>query len=202
MKCKLRLISLLSTLFMLLVVNVSAQKNEVRISYGDAIAFEFAGGFVGAISDIFSGDHSTTDGYGTFSVGYRYSVDRFAFGTKLSYIPLTTDVRLKSSKKTDYQSKQNYFVILPTASYQYLKRNHVELYGSLGVGVAIGKATYNGETEAGKEFIKDLSSTSQTGFAFQITPIGLRVGSDVIGGFVELSYGTTGFVTAGLSTKF
>ena len=39
-------------------------------------------------------------------------------------------------------------------------------------------------------------------FAYQVNPIGLRVGNDRIGGFVEAGMGHKGFLTPGVSVKF
>lgn len=199
---KLKLTLLLTTLFVLLSINASAQKSEVKISYGDALAFEVSEGIGNLFIDAFDGNHSDTRGYGTFSAGYRYSVNRFSFGADLSYIPFKTDVRLKGSMNVDYRSDDNYLVVLPTADYKYLERGYVKLYGSLGAGMVFGHSSYKGKTVAGKKYVDGMSSNSQTAFAFQITPIGIRVGNDLIGGFAEIGFGMKSFVCAGLSITF
>ena len=45
-------------------------------------------------------------------------------------------------------------------------------------------------------------SSFSTDFAYQVTPIALRVGNNRVSGFVEAGLGTKGFVTASISFKF
>ena len=43
---------------------------------------------------------------------------------------------------------------------------------------------------------------TETGLAFQVNPIAVRVGNDRIGGFLETGLGYKGFLTAGVSLRF
>ena len=54
----------------------------------------------------------------------------------------------------------------------------------------MGMKSYQSKASLGKEF------------AYQVNPVGVRVGNGRIGGFVEAGLGYRGFVTAGVTLGF
>src|SRR5699024_7083076 len=91
--------------------------------------------------------------------------------------------RFSAGLDLSYQ-KMDAFLILPKAEFKYLNKRIIQLYGNAAAGLALFKA----------------NGTNATSFAFQVNPIGLRIGNR-LGGFFELGAGLKGFFTLGLSFR-
>lgn len=121
---------------------------------------------------------------GTPNFSYRYYLNRnVTLGVGLGY--------------ENISSWGSFFTIAPemTVAYMDTRKDYirVRLYGALSYGVSImdDNITGIGETdESGPKF-----------YAFQVTPIGVRVGRQVAG-FFELGFGYKGIFNGGLSFRF
>lgn len=81
------------------------------------------------------------------------------------------------------------------AEWHYFNKRLVSLYSGLEIGGFIwNTSVLNSENE------KDRST--QGYLAFQINALGIRIGNQKIGGFVEIGLGNNGLVNTGLSVKF
>ena len=90
---------------------------------------------------------------------------------------------------------ESHVTLAAEADYRWVKQEMVQLYTGLGLGYTFNRetGTYNdtGETDV----------NSSGNFAFQITPVGLRVGRQ-LGFFTELGFGYKGILNFGLSYRF
>lgn len=174
-----------------------AGKSEFRAFYGLYTYHE-------RHTDIFS--HALVNGilghektefttFGMAGVGYRYHLDRFSVGLDLGYSSEKEEVFKKASDKKPSQTfKVRRYIVLPTASYSYYKKGILDFYGSASAGIEFNTRK--------QDNIKNAKTTTDKAFAYQVSPLGLRIGNETIGGFVELGYGYKGFVSAGISFKF
>ncbi|WP_369616205.1 hypothetical protein [Flavobacterium sp. CFS9] len=134
---------------------------------------------------------STT--FGMFEAGYRYNIgERFKAGGDLSYLRTEDKFEKSDTNPNTVTRKSNYYMGMIIGQYSYIKTSFIDFYGSGGIG-AISLST----KEEGNGGYKD----NALGFAFQVNPVGLRVGK-TFGAFVELGFGYKGIATEGLNYKF
>ncbi|WP_062052902.1 hypothetical protein [Aquimarina longa] len=191
-----------SILFILLLIstgisNLNAQenttkKNEIRVSVSDAIPLTFSNAFASSIISGFDiaiggkGYELNNATYGMLHLNYQRRLsDKTKIGVDFSYTNF--DYKNKNNKSDSY--KIHYLAIAPQFEYSYIRKNFFELYGNVSAGL-------------NRSFSKvDKKSISNYGFAFQVNPIGIRVGKK-LGGFLEGGFGYNGFVNLGVSYKF
>jgi len=179
------------------VFNTQAQeskKHEIRIDYSDATPLVIADVFTNAFVSAISGSESSNEkAFGMLSTGYRYALsNRFSIGADLSYANASSDMKNKSTNEITYR-KSNFYMVLPTAKYSYVKRGIIDFYGT----VASGAILANGSDRTDHE----KTTTNDIIFAFQVNPLGLRIGKDW-GGFLEAGYGFKGIFALGASYRF
>ena len=169
-------------------------KNEIRIGYSDAfplsVADAVSDGILDAILTSGKGNkkHNST---GMFEVGYRYlATNRIKVGVDFGLQKVTTESGVKPNT---IAKRSNHFLVLPVAEFSYIKTNFINFYGLVGAGAILGftKSTIGEKTD----------KIRAVGFAFQVNPVGIRVGKK-LGGFAEGGLGIKGFVTVGLNYNF
>ncbi|URC13385.1 outer membrane beta-barrel protein [Flavobacterium sp. B183] len=171
-------------------------KHEVNLTYSDGIPMTFVEGFSNALSSAILGQklNSETTSSGNFGLGYRYQItERIRVGGDVAFQQEQT----KQSDKNNIliaKRTNNYFMVMPTLSFSYIKTEWLDFYGSAAAGVIMDRYT---STEPNKPAVKD----NNVDFAFQVNPAGLRVGKK-LGGFVEAGFGHRGIISAGLNYKF
>ena len=89
------------------------------------------------------------------------------------------------------------YSIMPSASVIYLNKKYIQLYGDVAVGVGIQNERFTAQKGTS---VKNDSNTS-TYFAFQFSPVGVRVGGR-LAGFAEYGVGYKGCILAGISYRF
>lgn len=202
----------LAACLMVSVINVNAQdkkttpvtnRHDIRITYSDGSTLADAGVFGIGLADAITGTKRSDEKVtGVLGIGYRYTLSkRFKVGMDVGCAKITSKVTYSSDKKPSIKEKDLDLLILPTAEFIYYKKNLVELYGSVSAGVDLSRHYEDGLTEKGRGMAKKKSSF-ENDFAYQVNPIGVRVGNSRIGGFVEAGLGYRGFVTAGVSLGF
>lgn len=171
-----------------------SKKHEIRIDYSDATPLVIADVFTNAFVSAISGSESSNEkAFGMLSAGYRYALsNRFSIGADLSYANASSDMKNKSTNEITYR-KSNFYMVLPTAKYSYVKRGIIDFYGT----VASGAILANGSDRTDHE----KTTTNDIIFAFQVNPLGLRIGKDW-GGFLEAGYGFKGIFALGASYRF
>ncbi len=169
-------------------------KHEVRISYSDATPLTFANALGRGLSDAFSffgSSNTKSESIGMFNLAYRTRISRkWSLGGDVSFNSTTGDT--KSENVTKHFNTKN-ILIMPEAEFSYIRTGMIDFYGNVSAGVNVASEK---ETAMGK-------STSDTyyNFAFQVNPVGLRVGRR-LGAFAELGLGYKGYVNAGVSYRF
>lgn len=171
-------------------------QHEIGVSYGymsiDQLAVRLGSEFAGhLILPIFSGNEFQNEKYrsiGPVSVNYKYFFkERLSVGGSLVYSKthLTYDDLIGNHYSDTYHA----VTLLPKFDFYYVRNPKFALYGNVGLGVTIFKATDD----------QDYNDRAAS-FAFQVTPIAMRVGRDF--GFVlEFGFGSQGFVNGGVSYR-
>lgn len=181
----------------------TAYKHEFRAIYGETLTFTTANLLGIAITDALSGMKTDMKTYGSYGIGYRYEHNRLGIGADISYIGLRNDVKLAAGNPTDFRLNENYFIVLPSADFTYFKSGIFKLYGGVGLGAMVGIKNQKSLTTDGGDYLKNNKLDKNGAYlAYQINPLGVRIGSERIGAFVEAGYGVKGLVNVGLSLKF
>ena len=181
----------------------SFNRHDIRVSYSDGLTLGGASFWGIGLSDAITGTERTDQkSTGVFGLGYRYAFNkRFSLGVDLGVAKVSGKVTSPPDQTPSIREKDYNFLVLPTAEFVYFRRNIFQLYGSASAGVDMSRHYETGLTDKGKELAQK-STRISTEFAYQVNPIGLRVGNKRIGGFVEAGLGYKGFVTAGVSIGF
>jgi opacity protein-like surface antigen len=172
------------------------QKNEVFVGIGDpGVLWMFYEASSDVVTDIFTWGHVTYgDQQGGFQVtiGYQRWLNSWASaGVTGSWAgsSRTTYVNGRDSGDDEIQL----LTLLVDGRGHWLRRPIVDLYSGIAIGAThVSNKFLDVPTGGDDEF---------TGLAFQLIPIGVRVGRNT-GGFFETGFGTNGFVKAGLSQRF
>ncbi len=172
------------------------KKHEIRPFYGTAYATSFSDIFAKTLSNGLLGiaQKTETTTFGMAGLGYRYHINRLGLGLDLGYSTANENLFKKEEDTKPFETnKIKRFFIMPTVSFSYYKRNVIDLYWAVSAG-----AIY----ETTKKDVKSDDPENKTIIAYQVTPIGLRIGKGFIGGFLELGYGQKGIINTGISFKF
>ncbi|WP_223609591.1 hypothetical protein [Chryseobacterium sp. OSA05B] len=190
-----------------------AQKNNVYVGAGDATLNRS----ISFLDKIFKNDYPVIKEWSGFqnnkekdishdrliTTGYRYVLtDRIKVGLDLAYSTNKTYYLIENNYTKDKVTtvvKDQFYIIMPTASYSYIKKGLFDFYGTLSAGVAFNKVKYS--IKNNNSLSLQNPDQSSTLFAYQITPAGLRVGKK-IGGFVEAGFGYKAVLVAGIDYKF
>ena len=180
----------------------ASNRHSFNLSYSDGLTLGGASFWGMGLSDALTGtkrvDEQST---GVFGLGYRYSFNkRLKFGADLGFALVSSKIEDATAKKPYLKEKELNFMVLPTLEFVYFKRSLVEIYGSGSIGANFCRHSESGLTEKGKQVAQ--RSTFDTQFAYQVNPLGVRVGNSRIAGFAEAGLGYRGFITAGISLGF
>jgi hypothetical protein len=179
-------------------------RGELNVMISDAIPTTLAFGLFDDLSETLKaafGDYrkDTKDKSipGMISVGYTRKVSHWlALGGDVGLTHFSSEVTLISNDGTKpnehVDRKTTAFLIMPTGRFYYLQKRKLNLYGLVGAGAMFANKTETSGAVIEKEKL--------SGFAFQVNPIGVRVG-ERFGGFAELGFGMKGFATLGFSVK-
>jgi hypothetical protein len=187
--------TLLLTLFSITTQAQEASKHEIRVSYSDGIPTTLVDGFANALAAAFLGQktNSKTSSFGNIGLGYRNQMtNRIRVGADITFQQEKTEITDKDNKIIQ-KTNSRYIMVMPTFSFSYAKTAWIDFYGEAAAGAVLDDHTQTGGTNT--------TSQNTIDFAFQINPIGLRVGKK-IGGFLEAGFGYRGFVNLGLNYKF
>ncbi|KFF18983.1 hypothetical protein [Chryseobacterium sp. JM1] len=177
-------------LFPLLMVvsTVSAQKIEVSASYGAPSVYGATYSLGSVLVNAFvNSSEEDPSSKGVASVG----VMMYSGNMKWRY---GIDVTNEFFSKTESVSKQNIWAVLPKVDYFWLNKEKLGLYSGLSAGISIVNTTYTGKD-------KKESKDSDTGFGYNIVPVGLKYGGD-LSVFLETNIGMKGIVQGGVSYRF
>jgi len=194
-------------LFAALSVNAQNEvekKNEISISYGMGIraGVEYtAGSILTAVVTAGNVEVDNIDNSGAFSLEYVHRFNHvIGIGGIISGQQETGDLCEENVKMGDMTT--NYCELMPEIKFNWLNTKYVTLYSKLAGGLRYSheedKYDY---TDGDNKQVKYTDKTDDEDFSFQISAIGLELGS-TISGFTELGYGDQGILIVGLKCKF
>lgn len=181
--------------------NKNENRHEIRISASDGLTRNSGDIFGIALVDALLGTkREDTKSSGVYSLGYRYSINRFRIGSDVSFSSTSSKLTLLRDQTPSIKEHNLSFMVLPAVEFQYYKRKLVELYGSAAGGVDLTRTSYKQIDNAKNHQLQETSL--HTSFAWQVSPIAIRVGNKTFGGFLEAGLGHKGFLSAGVGVKF
>ena len=170
-------------------------KHEVAISYGALSNSQILDVFEEAITAPFQGNTTLKDDkfFGPISAEYFYHLQPWiGIGGILVYGQKKGDLYSDSDNKKIGEDKNTYLTVMPAAKFDWFRRANVGLYSKVGVGVTLRH-----------EVIEEINyDESKMHVNWQLTAIGVEVGSKQIRAFAELGAGEQGIVLGGIRCKF
>ena len=170
-------------------------KHEVAISYGALSNSQILDVFEEAITAPFQGNTTLKDDkfFGPISAEYFYHLKPWiGLGGILVYGQKKGDLYSDSDNKKIGEDKNTYLTVMPAATFDWFRRANVGLYSKVGVGVTLRH-----------EVIEEINyDESKMHVNWQLTAIGVEVGSKQIRAFAELGTGEQGIFLGGIRCKF
>lgn len=170
-------------------------KHEVAISYGALSNSQILDVFEEAIMAPFQGGTTLKDDkfFGPISAEYFYHLQPWiGIGGILVYGQKKGDLYSDSDNKKIGEDKNTYLTVMPAAKFDWFRRANVGLYSKLGVGVTL-------RHDVSEDIDYDESNLHVN---WQLTAIGVEVGSKQIRAFAELGTGEQGIFLGGIRCKF
>ena len=170
-------------------------KHEVAISYGALSNSQIIDIFEEAITAPFQGNTTLKDDkfFGPISAEYFYHLQPWiGIGGILVYGQKKGDLYSDSDNKKIGEDKNTYLTVMPAAKFDWFRRANVGLYSKLGVGVTL-------RHDVSEDIDYDESKMHVN---WQLTAIGVEVGSKQIRAFAELGTGEQGIFLGGIRCKF
>lgn len=170
-------------------------KHEVAISYGALSNSQILDVFEEAITAPFRGGTTLKDDkfFGPISAEYIYHLKPWiGIGGILVYGQKKGDLYSDSDNKKIGEDKNTYLTVMPAAKFDWFRRANVGLYSKLGVGVTL-------RHDVSEDIDYDESNMHVN---WQLTAIGVEVGSKQIRAFAELGTGEQGIFLGGIRCKF
>lgn len=197
-------ILLMAVAALMATVNVSAQegydtKHEIGISYGFGSNSDIINGFGGGLGKALGGARSENRvRFGALSAEYFYHVSEvIGVGGILSYARYKEDVYWRSDDTKSGVDKLNYFTIMPSVKFNWLRKDHFGMYSKLAAGASLSNIkseSENKNSESGTE--------NKVHFNWQASLIGIEAGGSRLRGFAELGFGEQGIGLLGIRYKF
>ena len=177
-------------------INVNAQnesKNEVGVFYGMLSISNVVSDITSAISAA-TGDKSSF--FGPIGVEYYYHVTpAIGLGAVVTY----AGCKVEDEKTKKYDLTENFFTVMPSVKFNWLRKKHFGMYSALSVGAMFLTIGCNENAKAADPNAKDETFTV---LMLQATPLGIEFGGEQFRGFVETGVGEKGIFSAGLRYKF
>ena len=170
-------------------------KHEVAISYGALSNSQIIDIFEEAITAPFQGNTTLKDDkfFGPISAEYFYHLQPWiGIGGILVYGQKKGDLYSDSDNKKIGEDKNTYLTVMPAAKFDWFRRANVGLYSKVGVGVTL-------RHDVSEDIDYDESNMHVN---WQLTAIGVEVGSKQIRAFAELGTGEQGIFLGGIRCKF
>lgn len=170
-------------------------KHEVAISYGALSNSQILDVFEEAIMAPFQGGTTLKDDkfFGPISAEYFYHLKPWiGIGGILVYGQKKGDLYSDSDNKKIGEDKNTYLTVMPAAKFDWFRRANVGLYSKVGVGVTL-------RHDVSEDIDYDESNMHVN---WQLTAIGVEVGSKQIRAFAELGTGEQGIFLGGIRCKF
>lgn len=180
------------------VQNAMAQdefKHEVAISYGVLSNSQILDVYEEAITAPIHGSTTLKDDkfFGPISAEYFYHLEPWiGVGGILVYGQKKGDLYSDADNKKVGKDKNTYLTVMPAAKFDWLRRANFGLYSKVAVGVTL-------RHDVTDDIDYDESALHMN---WQLTAIGVEVGSKQIRAFAELGTGEQGVLLGGIRYKF
>ena len=174
---------------------IRSNKNEFDIGYGlmPASSFRFRPGCM---------IYPERDKIGSFFAGYtRRRTKVIGVGVTFCYDPIHLDYygSVNGSNVLFCKVRQNSLTLMPHLKINWLNTKYVNLYSKVAP-IGVRYCTYKQE-----EYYPDLyevqkpfdSFADRIGYAYQITPVGVEVGTKQYAGFIQVGVGMEGLISFG-----
>lgn len=165
-------------------------KHEIAVGYGVGGMTDIANFIAEVFTDIYDQEIEKKNHTGEISLQYLYNINK-TIGIGLEGIYSGVSGR---SKEGNVKQNTDYIIVMPTLRAHWFRKADFSIYSRVAAGAyfSMDSAT---KTEDGKT---EKKSNNDGGFAFQVCPVGLEIGSKNFSGFLEGGVGFQGFIVAGL----
>lgn len=183
------------------IEKVEAPQNEISISAGTSSGFGSIVGIFKAIGEGIAGGIDKNKDYqtkltGTYGIDYYYQVNSwFRVGGKAVYEGYNTKVINDTTGALIEKYNISFVSVMPSVQFSYLNKGLVKLYSGADIGASF--IMIPDKKEDGTRY-----TSCQPIFAFNIVPIGIRVGNEKVFGLVETNIGYDAFIKAGIGIRF
>lgn len=136
---------------------------------------------------------------GTFQLNYYFRLAKgYSIGATLLYEQQQHDKTANYPYTEDRRHiyRERYLSLLASQKYAWVRSKWISLYSALDLGVCLVDRK---ESRNDFSYLKD--EFTETRFAYQATPFGIRAGQR-LGGYMELGYGYKGIAAIGFSYRF
>lgn len=178
------------------------KRNEISVSAGIGTSVEFIDAYADVFATLLVGNTTNNTYSGSYSIEYSHRINRLiGLGCIASYEHSSSDysnIYLQGNSDFMGSQKNDYYTLIPTIKFNWLRRKYLTLYSKGGIGI-----TYRHS--------KDIPSSSQSEgkvekdddffFNFQESPIGIELGRTLCG-FAEVGFGQQGCLIIGAKYKF
>ena len=179
------------------ICNINAQepKHEISVSYGVLPNSLWLDGVQSFFEALFGQKKDTRNYVGPIGLEYHYRVSPLiGVGAVAVYSHHEEDL-LKDDAVIRSRNK-NYYTIMPSVKFNWLRRNHWGLYSKVAIGASLFNQKMK-EAETGQK-----TDENKVNFNFQASAIGIEAGSGTIHGFFEAGLGEQGVFLGGVRAKF
>lgn len=179
------------------ICNINAQepKHEISVSYGVLPNSLWLDGVQSFFEALFGQKKDTRNYVGPIGLEYHYRVSPLiGVGAVAVYSHHQEDL-LKDDAVIRSRNK-NYYTIMPSVKFNWLRRNHWGLYSKVAIGASLFNQKMK-EAETGQK-----TDENKVNFNFQASAIGIEAGSGTIHGFFEAGLGEQGVFLGGVRAKF
>lgn len=170
-------------------------KHEVAVSYGVLSNSQILDVYEEAITAPIHGSTTLKDDkfFGPISAEYFYHLEPWiGVGGILVYGQKKGDLYSDADNKKVGEDKNTYLTVMPAAKFDWLRRANFGLYSKVAVGVTL-------RHDVTDDIDYDESAVHMN---WQLTAIGVEVGSKQIRAFAELGTGEQGVLLGGIRYKF
>lgn len=170
-------------------------KHEVAVSYGVLSNSQILDVYEEAITAPIHGSTTLKDDkfFGPISAEYFYHLEPWiGVGGILVYGQKKGDLYSDADNKKVGEDKNTYLTVMPAAKFDWLRRANFGLYSKVAVGVTL-------RHDVTDDIDYDESALHMN---WQLTAIGVEVGSKQIRAFAELGTGEQGVLLGGIRYKF
>lgn len=167
--------------------------SEIRVGVNILTAVDIATVISkGLIGGLIGYDEMSVESKYAFTLSYLHRPDnRISFGGDLIFEQTRTTYKPNSGTLPELKSNDNWLAVMPRMDMKWINASAFKLYSSLAAGVSL----YNSENPQSGE------SANKTTFAFQVSPVGVRLGN-AFAVYAEVGFGFRGMLHGGLSYKF